>query len=76
VLPLYLVAQGAAVVIVLAIVLVCIAVGAVWEELTYQWPGRRGFGSGWVWIRATWRGEHVGKALMDYIDDAEERNHG
>jgi hypothetical protein len=37
-------------------------------QLARVWPGRDGVGAGWAWCRATWRGEHVGKALLDYFD--------
>lgn len=71
VLPLYLMGHAASVVIVLVIVLVWIAIAAAWEEFAHQWPDRRDRATAWVWIRATWNGEHVGKALMDHINRAE-----
>lgn len=35
----------------------------VWE-LAEGWPGRNGWRGGRAWTVATWRGEHVGEALV------------
>lgn len=49
--------------------LIVFAAISVWEEARYQWPDANGWRGGWIWIRATWRGEHVGEALIREMRD-------